>query len=252
MEGAGQHQPPAAAGAVTRTSRFRQRGSLIRQQRSRHVPPASTSLTAAGHTNQREHNELLTRHRLKRLRKVKSYMCSLTLQVSEKGNFCIRGNVPFMPSLPSSPELRSASRHRSSHRWSRAGFKGWRRASQPAAEQVDVAPPKPAIPQCWPVLLSLSTRLTRQSYEWRKGDTDGPFSVPALNPFAALSEGVRLTRLGDDTERLHGSTCKCHMMIPVSDAADDSCHDCRREGRSVGWERPGKQGKLLPGHCPWH
>lgn len=179
-------------------------------------------------------------------------MCSLTLQVSEKGNFCIRGNVPFMPSLPSSPELRSASRHRSSHRWSRAGFKGWRRASQPAAEQVDVAPPKPAIPQCWPVLLSLSTRLTRQSYEWRKGDTDGPFSVPALNPFAALSEGVRLTRLGDDTERLHGSTCKCHMMIPVSDAADDSCHDCRREGRSVGWERPGKQGKLLPGHCPWH
>lgn len=65
VEGAGQPQPPAAAGAVTRTSRFQRRGPLIRQQRSRHVLPASTSLTAAGHANQREHNELLTRHRLK-------------------------------------------------------------------------------------------------------------------------------------------------------------------------------------------
>ena len=63
--GGGQPRPPAAAGAVTGTSRFQQQGSLIRQQHSRHVLPASTSLTAAGHTNQQEHNELLTRHRLK-------------------------------------------------------------------------------------------------------------------------------------------------------------------------------------------
>lgn len=62
--GAGQPWPPAAAGAVTGTSRFQQQGSLIRQQHSRHVLPASTSLTAAGHTNQWEHNKLLTRHRL--------------------------------------------------------------------------------------------------------------------------------------------------------------------------------------------
>lgn len=65
VEDGGQPQPPAAAGAVTRTSRFQRHGSLIRQQRSHHVLPASTSLTAAGHPNQREHNELLTRHRLK-------------------------------------------------------------------------------------------------------------------------------------------------------------------------------------------
>lgn len=60
--GTGQPQPPAAAGAVTGTSRFQQQGCLICQQRSCHVLPLCTSLTAAGHTNQWEHNELLTRH----------------------------------------------------------------------------------------------------------------------------------------------------------------------------------------------
>lgn len=60
----GQPGSPAAAGVVTGTSIFQQQGSLIHQQRSRHVLPASTSLTA-GHTNQQERNKLLTRQRLK-------------------------------------------------------------------------------------------------------------------------------------------------------------------------------------------
>lgn len=47
--------------------------------------------------------------------------------------------MPFIPSLPSSPELRSKSQHCTSHHWSNAGFKVWSRASQPAAMQVDVA-----------------------------------------------------------------------------------------------------------------
>lgn len=63
--GTGQPQPPAASRAVTGTSRFQQQGCLICQQRSGHVLPLCTSLTAAGHTNQWEHNELLTRHRPK-------------------------------------------------------------------------------------------------------------------------------------------------------------------------------------------
>lgn len=160
--------------------------------------------------------------------------------------------MPFIPSLPSSLELRSKSQHRASHRWSSAGFKGWSRAPQPAVKQVDAAPPKPVRPQCRPVLLSLSTRLTPQSYQWRKGDTNGPFSTPALNSLAVLCEGVWLTWMGDNTEWLHGSTCKWHMMIPVSDVAGDSCCDCRGKGRRVVWERPGKQGKVLPGQCSWH
>jgi len=72
--GTGQPWPPAAAGAVTGTSRFQQQGSLILQQRSRHMLPVSTSLMAAGHTNQREHNNLLTRHRLKGSERSKLHM----------------------------------------------------------------------------------------------------------------------------------------------------------------------------------
>lgn len=153
-----------------------------------------------------------------------------------------------MPSLPSSPELSSKSRHRSSHRWSSAGFKGWRRASQPAAEQVDVAPPKPVRPQCWPVLLSLSTRLT----------TNGERATQTvLSPFQLSTPLPRCPKvwgsLGWETTQSGSMAVPANaMMIPVSDVADDRCHDCRREGRRVGWERPGKQGKVLPGHCPWH
>lgn len=175
-----------------------------------------------------------------------------------------------MPSLPSSPELRSKSRHRSSHRWSRAGFKGWRRASQPAAEQVDVAPPKPARPQCRPVLPSLSTRLTRQSYEWRKGDTEGPFSVQPSTPLlrclkACGSPGWETTQSGSTAVPANAvwwSPCLTWQMIAATTAEEragawdgrgpgnkERCCLGTVPGTDLGKAGPGRYGHgAAPGH----
>lgn len=72
---------------------------------------------------------------------------------------------------------------------------------------------------------------------------------PGSQLLVVLCEGVWLTQMGHNTEWFHGTTCELHMMIPVPNMAGNNW---RGEGKKVDWERPRKQGKVLPGHCPRH
>lgn len=130
----GRHGPAPASSCCwsrDRTSRFQQQGPLICQQHSHpwgtrtHQPRGTWAANKAG---------------ARRLQKVQSYMCSLTLQVSAKGNSCTLGNVPLLPSLSTSPASRNKSQHCACHSWSSTGSKGWGRDMEPCQGEWDRAP----------------------------------------------------------------------------------------------------------------
>lgn len=183
--GTGQPQPPAAAGAVTGTSRFQQQGSLICQQRSRHVLPVCTSLTAAGHTNQREHNQLLTRHGLKGSKRSKVTYASSPSKFLKRAISASLGTCHLYllsPPPQHKKQVPALCLPQEEHHRIQGLEQGF-----PASCQAG---------RCSPAKLSetgllyLSMRVTRQTCELRKSDANGPLSIPALNSPTAPCEGV--------------------------------------------------------------